>query len=108
MRDLEAKLAEAKAEAGTAKASRVRSRATAADTKKKLDFDSDSAAGAPTKAPIRATMAATTRPVPYWMSVAEAVVSMLLPSLIIFAVTFMDNTMPCKPGDDMRLHALAR
>ena len=106
---LEAELATAKAEADTAKASRVRTRTGGADPKK-LEFGTANELETTTGAAAKASRSVVvSHPVAYWLLAAEMVASMLLPALIILAVIATDaSKMPGKPGDDLRIHALAR
>lgn len=111
---LEAQLAEAKAALqGTAtKAPRTRASAAAATApaKKKLDFETTAPKKAGSKGATETLVRATHKPTPYSLLLLEALVSFLLPVGMILTVIWLAGPkgLPGRPGDDLKLHALAK
>ena len=110
---VEARLAEAKL-ASTAKATRTKASRREGAAPKQLDFESadekkkKTAVAASDAAGKKAGKHAAAPAPPYWMSALEVALTFLLPVMLILGAINSGKAMPGKPGDDLRLHSLAR
>jgi hypothetical protein len=120
--ELESELAKAKAALSTATKSKTRETRAACEgegasqTKRRLDFRdtaprAEGLRPASTKAPAQPARPAGTPSVfPLWVSVLQALATIAVPLVIVMLVgsPSLGGMLPGQPGDDMRLHRLAK